>query len=81
MHAGDAEPAVAIAPGPIVVAVDGVDEPGGVVDNGRAFGRRRHRSRKIGRSHHNRRPEGNLGETLKLAIGIAMPEPFVTRLN
>ena len=39
MHARDAEPAVPVPAGLVVVAVDGVDEPGGVVDDGRALGR------------------------------------------
>ena len=39
MHAGDAEPAIPVPSGLVVIAVDGVDEPGGVVDDGRALGR------------------------------------------
>ena len=62
MYAGDAESAVTVAAGPVVEAVDRVHEPGGVVNDGRALGRGRHRRRKICRSHHNRGPKGNLGE-------------------
>ena len=41
VDAGDAEASVGVASGSVVEAVDGVDDAGGVVDDGRAL-RRRH---------------------------------------
>ena len=77
MHARDAEPAVVVPPGAVVVAVDGVDEPGGVVHDGSALGGWRHRRRKICRRHHHRRAEGDLGANIILVTEIATREIFV----